>query len=361
MAKKTLGFVEMEWICPRCGSKNPGSQKTCTTCGGPQPADVKFQQREAQPLIKGEEAEKIASARPDVHCTFCGARNKWDAVVCVQCGADLKEAQKRTAGEVVGAFSSAPAPDRLCPSCGQMNPAGALRCSNCGTSMAATAAPVSPPEGAKKLFKLSPALMAVGIIGLIALVVLCIVLAVSGGKTETVSAAVRSTSWTTEVKVEQFQSVSRQNWLTDIPSEAQVGACEYRFAYTSAEPQPVSTEVCGTPYTVDQGTGFGQVVQDCEYEVYAEYCDYTVDEWVEVDRLQLQGSDLFPQLPQAGLANDERLGDSSAVYTIWFDTNQGVLPFETDDLSLFQQARPGSKWTLEIGKSGEVKSAQPEP
>lgn len=360
MAKKTLGYVEMEWICPRCGSKNPGPQKTCSTCGGPQPVEVKFQQRKAQQLIKGEEAEKIAQARPDVHCSFCGARNQWDAVVCVQCGADLKGAQQRTQGEVAGAFSSAPAPDKPCPSCGQLNPAGALRCSNCGASMEAAAAPVLPSAGAKKPLKLSPALLAVGIIGVIALVVLCIVLASSSGKTETVSAAVQSTSWMTQVAVEAFQPVSRQGWLTDIPAEAQMGVCEYRFAYTSSEPQPVSTEVCGTPYTIDQGTGFGQVVQDCEYEVYAEYCDYTINEWVEADRLQLQGSDLFPQLPQAALASDERLGDSNAVYTILFDTGQGVLPYETTDLYLFQQAQPGSRWQLEINRSGKVVSAQPE-
>lgn len=359
MAKKILGYVEMEWICPRCGVKNPGTQKTCAACGGPQPGDTKFQQREGQPLIKGEEAEKIAQARPDVHCGFCGARNPWDAKVCVQCGADLKAAQTRTSGEVVGAFSSAPTPDRPCPSCGQMNPAGALRCSNCGATMAA-AEPAQPAAPARKPLKLSRKGMIFAVIGGIVLVILCLVLALSGGKTDTVSASVQSTSWMTQVMIEQYQPVSRQGWLSELPVEAQVGACDYRYSYTSAEPQPVSTEVCGTPYTVDQGTGFGQVVQDCEYQVYAEYCDYTVNEWVEVDRLQAQGSDLFPQLPQAGLTGDERLGTSTAVYTIVFDTDQGLLTYETSDLTLFQQAQPGSRWVLEVKKSGQVTDARPE-
>lgn len=360
MAKKSLGYVEMEWVCPRCGSKNPGSQKTCTTCGGPQPGEVKFQQREGQQLIKGEQAEKIARAQADVHCGFCGARNQWDAVVCVQCGADLKEAAKRQSGEVVGAFSSAPAPDKPCPSCGQLNPAGAQRCSNCGASMAVTAAPGSPSPVTKKPLKLSPVMKVIGIVGLIALIVLCVSLAVSGSRTDTISATVQSTSWTTQVKIEQFQSVNRQGWLSEIPDEANIGACEYRFAFTSSEPQPVATEVCGTPYIVDQGTGFGEVIQDCVYETYAEYCDYSVDAWVEIDQLQLQGSDLFPQMPAAALTNNERMGTTSALYAIVFDTDQGLLTFQTDDLSLFQLARPGSRWELEVKKSGEVTSAKPE-
>lgn len=358
MAKKKLGYVEMEWICPRCGSKNAGPQKTCTTCGGPQPGDVKFQQREGQQLIKGEEAEKIAQAKPDVHCGFCGTRNPWDAAVCVQCGADLKEAETRASGEVVGAFSPAAVPDKPCPSCGQMNPAGALRCTNCGASMAAKVEPAAASEVVKKPLKLSPAVVAAGIIGLIVLVVLCVILAISAGKTETITGTVQNTSWTTQVMIEQFQSVTRQAWLSEIPADAQVGACEYRFAYTSAEPQPVSTEVCGTPYTVDQGTGFGEVVQDCVYETYAEYCEYSAEEWVVVDRLLLQGSDRFPQLPQASLAGDERVGQSSGVYTIVFETDQGTLSYETSDLNLFQLAQPGSQWELEINRSGEVVSAQ---
>lgn len=71
MAKKQLGYVEMEWVCPRCGSKNPGPQKTCTNCGGPQPKEVKFQQREGQQLIKERRPKK--SRRLHRMCTVGSA------------------------------------------------------------------------------------------------------------------------------------------------------------------------------------------------------------------------------------------------------------------------------------------------
>jgi len=363
MAKKQLGYVEMEWVCPRCGSKNPGPQKTCTNCGGPQPKEVKFQQREGQQLIKGEEAEKIAQAAPDVHCGFCGTRNKADALVCVQCGADLKEATKREAGEVVGAFSSAPVPDRPCPTCGQLNPAGGLNCKNCGASQAVPVAapPPSAVPSTRKPVKISPVMIVAGIVGLIGLIILCVVVAGTLGRTGTVTGSVQSTAWMTQLAVEEFQPVTLQGWADEIPSGADVGACELRFAYTASEPQAVSTEVCGTPYTVDQGTGFGEVVQDCVYETYAEYCEYRVEQWVTVDRLSLQGSDLFPQLPQASLGGAQRSGDSSADYTILFNTDQGLLELRTSDLNLYQQAQIGSRWSLEINSSGAIVSAQPEP
>ncbi|OGN82478.1 MAG: hypothetical protein A2X24_02295 [Chloroflexi bacterium GWB2_54_36] len=365
MAKKQLGYVEMEWVCPRCGSKNPGPQKTCSTCGGPQPQDVKFQQREGQELIQGEDAKTIAQGAPDVHCAFCGTRNKADALVCIQCGADLKEAKKRESGEVMGAFSSVPVPDRPCPSCGQMNPAGAQRCSNCGASLAVPPvptlqAPIQQADTLRKPVKMSPLVKIIGIIGLIGLLILCVVLAISAGRTETVSGSVQNTSWTTQLMIEEFQPVTAQGWANDIPSDAEVGACEYRYSYTADEPQPVSTEVCGTPYSVDQGTGFGEVVQDCVYETYADYCEYTVSQWVAVDQLSLQGSDLFPQLPQAALVSNQRAGESSAIYTIQFNTDQGVLELRTSDLNLYQQAQIGSRWSLEIDGSGNIVNAQPE-
>jgi hypothetical protein len=32
MPQETVGFVNLEWICKRCGSKNPGTTKICVGC-----------------------------------------------------------------------------------------------------------------------------------------------------------------------------------------------------------------------------------------------------------------------------------------------------------------------------------------
>lgn len=36
MARKSKGFVELEWSCPNCETRNRGSEKTCANCGAPQ-------------------------------------------------------------------------------------------------------------------------------------------------------------------------------------------------------------------------------------------------------------------------------------------------------------------------------------
>src|SRR5215216_4444419 len=114
MATKELGYVELEWTCPRCQTRNPGTQTTCGGCGAPQPADVKFEAPVGGELLKDQEKIQRAKSGPDIQCAFCGTRNPADAKVCRQCGADLTQGKTREAGQVVGAFHSGPAPQVAC-------------------------------------------------------------------------------------------------------------------------------------------------------------------------------------------------------------------------------------------------------
>ena len=84
----------------------------------------------------------------------------------------------------------------------------------------------------------------------------------------------------------------------------------------AAIPSPKSTEVCGTPYTVDTGSGAGKVVQDCEYRVYASYCDFTVLDWVVVNTAVAQGSDNNPQWPVLSLPAGQQEGDRHETYQV---------------------------------------------
>jgi len=269
MARKTVGYVKLEWTCPRCGSKNPGPQKTCRTCGGPQPQETAFTLGAGQPVITGEEAEKIAAQKADIHCPYCGTRNPGDAGACVQCGGDLTGGAARPSGQVLGAYSQA-APEVKCPACGKLNPAFETHCKNCGASLPPIEqpAPAAPPAPRK----LSPVMIIIGIVVAIALIIGCLAMSGLFAKSEQVVGTVQDVGWRTCVMIESLQTVQHSDWYDSIPTGVYIGDCEYRYAYTDDHPQALSTEVCGTPYTIDQGTGYGEVVQDCVYEVYAEYC-----------------------------------------------------------------------------------------
>jgi ribosomal protein L40E len=187
MPQETVGFVNLEWTCKRCGSKNPGTTKICAGCGNVMSETDKFELPAQQELIKDEAVIAKAERGPDVTCKYCGARNAADAKNCSQCSADLTEATTRKAGEVLGAFSAEKKPDVKCPYCGAMNPATALKCSNCAGSLAQRPVdqPKAPPPRRHRMNRL-PLLIGIGV-----LIVAAIVCGLLLFRTSDTAAAVR--------------------------------------------------------------------------------------------------------------------------------------------------------------------------
>ena len=362
MAKKKLGFVELEWTCPNCGTRNPGPEQSCVNCGSPQPDDVQFEQAHREELLTDEAVKEKVEAGADIHCPYCGTRNLANAEVCAKCGGDLAEGLIRESGRVVGAFKTGPAITIPCPRCGVENPDTAKQCSQCGSSMQIEeeAARQSPPPEVKEPAKKRNPLVAVAIVAL--LIVVCGVVAVLillSMRTEAVTGTVQDVEWQRVVVVEGLRLVEHRDWIDEIPSEAELGSCEEQVRTTSAEPEPNSVEVCGTPYTVDTGSGFGEVVQDCEYQVYEEYCTFSIMEWQDVDEVVLTGGDFEPVWPVPTLAEDERLGSRrNETFTIVYDPGDEVYVYTTSDLNLFQASQLGSEWNLNINTFGSIVSVE---
>ena len=60
MAEKNLGYVELEWTCPSCNTRNPGSAAKCMQCAAPMPEEAKFDKAVEEKLITDE--QQIAAA-----------------------------------------------------------------------------------------------------------------------------------------------------------------------------------------------------------------------------------------------------------------------------------------------------------
>ena len=105
--------------------------------------------------------------------------------------------------------------------------------------------------------------------------------------------------------------------------------------------------------TIDRGDGYAEVVEDCHTES-ERYCDYTVDEWATIQTYTLEGHDLYPVYEQPGLTSDQRLGDESADFTVYFETDKGTIDYSPDSLSEFQRYQIGSTWTLKLNAVGGV-------
>jgi len=355
MARETIGYVRLEWVCPNCSSRNPGPHKFCSGCGAPQPENVAFEKVSDQLVTEEKEKEK-AAAGADIHCGFCGARNPAGTAVCVQCGADLKEGKVRPTGQVVGAFAGGPTGQVKCPACGTDNPADGLRCQKCGSPLV-----VPKPGAAAPGAPANPWLKYILIGGALLFLFLCGLLAVNLFSREDTAATVASALWTREVVLEQYGPRENTGWKADIPAEAALGGCEKKYHHTQSEPAENSEKVCGTPYVVDQGSGYGKVVQDCQYAVYQDYCEYTVDAWAAVDTLRLEGSSnrgVMPSWPETQLKSNQRYGSRSENYVIQFETDQGTLEFTTTDADLFAQAQPGTRWQLTLNGFGAIVEIQ---
>ncbi len=355
MSRESLGYVELEWNCPKCGVKNPGPQKICQSCGAPQPADVVFHQAEHQELIQDQSELQQAKKGPDIQCAFCGAFNPADAAICSQCSADLKGGAVRQTGGVIGAFKSGPEAMVPCRHCGTLNPASASTCKQCGAGLAVEK-PAPPPAASSKM----PILYLI-IIGV--LLLLCIlggiIFLVLTFRTTSNQGTVSAVRWQRSIDIETFKPVSREGWESELPAAATVTSCAPRYHHTQKDPAPGAEKVCGTPYNVDKGSGYAEVVQDCEYRVSQDYCSFAIKEWVKTDTVTLSGADFSPAWPEPQVASDQRLGSRSETYTCAFQTEKDSYDYTTSQEELYLKCQVGSRWVLNINTFGQVMSIEP--
>ena len=350
MAKKSIGHIKLIWTCPRCSTRNPGPNKFCNGCGAPQPEDVPFEQPAEAELIKDSAELAKAKAGPDIHCPYCGARNPAGVKFCGACGGDIAAGKKREAGRVVGAYRAPSGATRPCPACGTPNPLTSVKCSNCGSALPAEE--LAPSPTAPRTVSAKTPLLVGGAVGLLCL------LAVVGGffafRQEEHSAVVQAVAWERTIDIEAMGPVEHSDWQENVPASARDLSCQLEYRTTQPDPAPRSTEVCGTPYTVDDGSGYGEVVQDCEYRVYDDRCTFTVDEWVVIETLRQSGNDLNPSWPDVRLASEQRQGNEAESYQVTLASQDDVYRYAPATAAEFAGFRLGSEWTITVNGLGSV-------
>jgi len=340
MARKTLGFVPLIWECPYCETQNPGPIKTCTSCGAPQPDDVEFLRVDEEKFnfIKDEALIRMAKAGPDIHCPYCGTRNPAGAELCSNCGGEinLKGKVVRETGQAVQTVAEA-----------EQEPQETL-------SPTPSVTPVSTPRK-----KPSRMVKILGALGILAVLAACIIFLMLLFKTDSIEATVTDASWERSVAIEAFRTVTDSGWWDEIPDSAEIQSCTQRYRYTSENPEPNATEVCSDPVVEDTGTGIGEVVQECVYEVYDDYCEYTYMNWVVESTVVERGDDWNPVWPEPNLNADQRLGTSNEEYTIVFTSDGESYTYTTTDAETYMMAQPGSRWELSVNQLGGIQSIEP--
>ena len=345
--RRTLGYIQNEWTCPNCGTRNKGDKKTCENCGAPQPENVQFELPAEQKFVTDEDQIQAAQTGADIHCPFCGTRNPATARTCSQCGGDLTGGKAREAGRVMQA--PLPQPKAVkCANCGVENPASNTVCSNCGSplprvAMAQKAVPGAGGTPAKPLAKKTNWLLIGGILGFVA--VCCIAIVVLFAlPTKSVQATVTDVRWETSVPVQEIRAVEYNEEPGSPPSNAYDVSCRNK-----------SQDVC-EQRTIDRGNGYSEVVEECHTETQ-QYCSYTVDQWTTIQTYTLDGYDLQPIYERPSLSSDQRLGDRSEDLLVTFSTEDGEQKtYLPDTISEFQHFIVGSTWTLKMNALGGITS-----
>jgi hypothetical protein len=259
---------------------------------------------------------------------------------------------------VIGAYNIGPTSTVTCPHCGEENPESVSNCANCGGGLGdevikektAVAAPAAVPSKFRTWIIIS-------VVGV--LVLACGAFLFISTRTNPTTGVVENVNWERTVAVEAQVPVEYKDWEDDIPAGAIIEICSEKVRSIQSNPAPNSVEVCGTPYTVDTGDSYAEVVQDCEYEVYSSFCSFTVEEWSVVDVSVLTGNDFSPTWPEPILESGQRIGEEwEDSYAMIFKSGDETFVYSTDDLNLFQVAQIGSGWTLNINTFGSLVSIE---
>ncbi len=192
----------------------------------------------------------------------------------------------------------------------------------------------------------------------VAVLAVCVFLFIQLTRTSDTGATVQAVQWQRSIAIMALRPVTHENWQDQIPSDAQQGSCVEKVRRTQSNPAPNADKVCGTPYTVDQGNGTAKVVQDCEYQVKDQWCEYTREELGVVDTAIARGTDANPQWPALNLLGGQQAGDRAEKYDIRFSSDGKQYDYSTDDAAEFARYTLGSRWTLKINGLGSVVSVE---
>ncbi len=355
-----MAVREARWDCQYCGTKgNLGRHKSCNNCGRSRPAGTKFYLASDDEIVQDAQLLDEAAKGPDWVCAFCGTSNGVERETCRSCGAPREADSHQQAVTDYGVGEA--------PRTGDMTV----------EERPATAEPQKAPASQNR--------NRIILVGVVALVVLCAGLAAAflifGGREQ--GATVSGFEWQRAVAVEAFQTVEEEDWSVPeggrILSERQeihhyddvLDHYETRQREVQEQVQ-VGTEtyVCGQR---DLGNGFFEDIE-CErpiyetqsrtetYEepiyrqepVYQTLYAYEIDKWNVVRTDEASARDHSPFWPRADLGSDEREGDQTELYVVYFTDEEGETHRWETTLAEWQAFEQGQAVVLEFDSFGNL-------
>jgi hypothetical protein len=325
-----MAVREGRWDCQYCATTGIlGRHKACTNCGRSRPEGTKFYLPKEGEEVAEQKLVQQAKIGPDWVCEFCGSSNPANVSVCGSCHAPRETVSPQQA---VKEYAVGEAPQ--------------------SGDMDLSTPPERPTTTTPKKSKAGPAIGVVGVAAGLLFLCLCIVVGYLVFGSRDAQATVSGFSWQRTVAVESFQTVTEEDW--EVPAGGRILSqqeeihhydqvldhYETRSRQVSEQVQVGErTYVCGQR---DLGNGFFEDIEctDPVYEtqsrtetyeepiyidvpVYQTKYTYEIDKWVVVRTEEAGSSDHAAFWPETNLTGDEREGERTEIYTVFFTDEDG--------------------------------------
>lgn len=359
-----MAVREGRWDCDSCGTVGVrGRDVACPHCGLPRPDGVRFYLPEDAPEVTDAEMLRQAAAGADWVCEHCGASNRALSDDCTGCGASVGGSGRQETHE----YGEGEAPRARY------------------RDLRAAAMPPAPvPPSTRKTG------------GFRRVVRWGIGLGVAGGafallSPREVPATVSDRSWERTVQVEQYRTVTEEEWELpeggrELSRERAIRRYDRVLDHYENRTRQVSERVqtgtesytCGT---VDNGNGYftdrtcTRPTYSTEYRteeyqepvyrqepVWGTRFRYEIERW-KPERLARAagGSTDAPAWPDTELSGSrEREGERKEAYTLTFRDAEGKEYTKQLTQAQWERYRPGEQVTLRVSVDGSVEIEEPE-
>ncbi len=337
---------EGKWVCPNCGSENPGSSMKCPGCGQTR-EEVDFIYDEEGRTVTDEDELREALDGPDWICAYCDTSNRHSDQVCSQCGAP-RDGRSRKVEEI----------------------------------------PVeSEGDGSRDGDEGGWGLRGLLVFGGAGLAILLILGWLFGG-TRARLATVEKVRWSRALGVERYERVTEKAWRDDVPAGATIISSRREiYGYTKVR-TGTKTVTRKVPVKVKEGyrrvkvkvvnLGNGRfkeiykrkpiyktVYEERKEEVpvyerrpiYKDKVTYSIMKWVEKRRLEKSGeAPSEPSWPEfAPSSSDERAGRKYEKYVFELKGDDGArYEYVSTSYDDYRRCPPGARVRLYLRYDGSI-------
>ncbi len=327
-------LIEGYWDCAFCDTKEiPGREKKCPNCGKPRGEDVIFYMKDTKNYVDDKNRGQFSGQ--SWYCSYCDTLNDSNAKFCTGCGASHEDSEKNY-------FDLHPERKKKLSAKEATTNADTLKKQKQDAQVKAFEDSMKEPQQKKGGFK--------PIFLIPILIVLAVIAFAFAGRTKTDTISITSFDWSRDIAIEEMHTVEESDWT--LPSGARLISQKEEFHhnervvdYYQTVTVEKSREVIDyyedvTSYE-DNGDGsfteiteqvpvytteyYTEEVEEPVYRdepVYQTKYYYEIDRWETIRNVTTEGNDQSPYWGDVTLADGEREGERTELYTFTATTSK---------------------------------------